>query len=74
MTEDDPLIRPSVAARRLGVCTETLRRWIRKGALPVERVGPGRVQRVRESEVEKLRDVPRATTTGNKTRQVDTSI
>lgn len=53
--EEDRLIRPSEAARRLGVCTETIRRWMRKGALPFERVGPNKLQRLRLSHVDAMR-------------------
>lgn len=47
----DPLLRPSVVAKRLGVCTETVWRWMRKGAMPFEEVGPYRKKRIRESTV-----------------------
>ena len=50
--EDNRLIRPGVAAKRLGVTTETIRRWMRSGALPYTEVGPYRRKRLREADVE----------------------
>lgn len=50
----DPLLRPRDAAKRLGVCTETIWRWMRKGAIAFEQVGPYRKKRIRSSVVEAL--------------------
>lgn len=66
---DDPLLKPKEAATILGVSVETIRRWIRKGAIPYVRVGisPWTRVRVRRSVVEAQlqevdhSDVPRAT-------------
>jgi excisionase family DNA binding protein len=54
-TGGDPLMRPGQAASRLGVTTETLRRWMAKGALEYVEVGPFRRKRIRLSEVERFR-------------------
>ena len=51
LKKPDSLLRPSVVARRLGVCTETVWRWMRKGAMPFEEVGPYHKKRIRESTV-----------------------
>jgi len=51
----DPLLTPGVAAKRLGVATETLRRWIVKGEVEVVEVGPFRRRRIRQSEVNRFR-------------------
>lgn len=40
--DPDPRLRADEAARLLGVTTETVRRWVKLGLLPVERLGPGR--------------------------------
>jgi excisionase family DNA binding protein len=48
-------MRPGQAASRLGVTTETLRRWMAKGALEYVEVGPFRRKRIRLSEVERFR-------------------
>lgn len=43
-------------AKLLGVCPETVRRWIRDGKLPCENGGvKGRTQRIAESDVLRLR-------------------
>lgn len=52
MAENDPLLKPKEAARRLSVNIETVRRWMRKGVLRVVLVGPYQRQRVRQSDVE----------------------
>lgn len=61
--EDEPetLVRPNVAAQHLGVCTETVRRWMRAGHLPYERIGPHKLQRIRLSDVMALRTYERST-------------
>lgn len=51
--EEDPLLLPSEVAARCRIHVETMRRWIRKGAVAAVRVGP-RVLRIRESEAQKL--------------------
>jgi excisionase family DNA binding protein len=43
--DDDALLTAHDVARRYGVDCETVRRWVRKGILPVVRVGP--TQRIR---------------------------
>jgi excisionase family DNA binding protein len=61
---DDPLIRPSEAARRIGVSSETVWRWLRKGAIAYEQVGPFRRKMIRRSVVEAQRTaVPRESNT-----------
>jgi excisionase family DNA binding protein len=52
---DDPLLRPSQAAKALGVTRETVWRWIKKGIVSVERVGPFQKVRIRTSVVEAMR-------------------
>jgi excisionase family DNA binding protein len=52
---DDPLLRPSQAAKALGVTRETVWRWIKKGIVRVERVGPFQKVRIRSSVVEAMR-------------------
>ncbi len=47
----DPLLPPRIAAKRLGVCTETIWRWMRKGSIDYVEVGPHRRKRIRESVV-----------------------
>lgn len=49
---DDPLLTPSQAAKRLGVCTETIKRWMQKGVLVYERYRGNRYRRVRQSVVD----------------------
>jgi excisionase family DNA binding protein len=48
---NDPLLTPSEAAKAVGlaVSAETIRRWIRKGILPVVLVGPYRRAMIRRS-------------------------
>jgi excisionase family DNA binding protein len=53
--EADPLLRPGTVAKRLGVTTETLRRWMAKGALEFVEVGPFKRKRIRQSEIERFR-------------------
>lgn len=43
------------AARELGVCESTVRRWIKGGVLPALVVGPGRRYRVEAANVAGLR-------------------
>jgi excisionase family DNA binding protein len=52
----DPLLTPSEAAKAvdLAVSAETIRRWIRKGILPVVLVGPYRRAMIRRSVALKL--------------------
>lgn len=47
--EEDPLLSPSVVARRIGVREETVWRWIKMDAIPFEEVGPFRKKRIRQS-------------------------
>jgi len=59
----DPLLRPTVAAKRLGVSIETLRRWMAKGHIVYEEIGPYRRKRIRQSQIDSQHaSVPRATT------------
>lgn len=58
---DDPWLRPTAAARRLGITPQTLRRWMRNGAIAYSLVGPNHYKRIRESEVERHVNVPRET-------------
>lgn len=39
-TTDTDLITPAETARRLGVATDTVRRWVREGRLDALRFGP----------------------------------
>ena len=52
----DRLLSVSDAAAQLGVSYETIRRWIRKGALKAHVVGPHKIVRIPESAVLKLVD------------------
>lgn len=54
MTRVDRLLSVSEVADRLGVSYETVRRWIRKGALEALTVGPTKTLRVPESAVAAL--------------------
>ncbi len=49
----DDLLTVRQAARRCAVDVETVRRWIRKGAMVAVTVGPFRVVKVTRAEVEK---------------------
>jgi excisionase family DNA binding protein len=61
-TAPDPWLRPSVAARRLGITMQTLRRWMSKGVIAYSLVGPNRFTRFRQSEVDQhVVNVPRST-------------
>lgn len=63
----DPWLRPSVAARRLGITMQTLRRWMSKGVIAYSLVGPNRYTRFRQSEVDRhCVDVPRDTNSNNR--------
>jgi len=55
-TASDPLLTPSEAAKAVdqAVSAETIRRWIRKGILPVVLVGPYRRAMIRRSVALKL--------------------
>lgn len=65
---DDPLLRPTEAAKRLDVSTETVWRWMRKGAIAYEEIGPYRKKRIRLSVVEQQRrEVPRESANDNNT-------
>jgi excisionase family DNA binding protein len=59
MREDvapDPEIRPSAAAKLLGVNQTTVRLWIREGLLPARKTRPdGGHYRLRRADVEALR-------------------
>lgn len=59
MTESnfDPMLSVSAAARRLGVNRETIRRWVRKGALSYVELGPFKRKKLRQSDVDKQRNV-----------------
>lgn len=50
----DPLLMPSQAAKRLGVHRDTMWRWIKKGIVEIERVGPYKKIRIRASVVDSL--------------------
>lgn len=52
---DDPLLKPSAAAKRLGVNPETIRRWMRKGVIDFIEVGPFKRKRLRQSTVDNCR-------------------
>jgi excisionase family DNA binding protein len=54
-SDDDPLISVAKAAALLGVDRSTFWRWISKGSVPIERVGPFRLVRVRLSVVEQMK-------------------
>ena len=45
----DRLLTPTEVARRLEVRPETVWRWIKKGAVAYEEIGPYRRKRIRES-------------------------
>lgn len=47
--DDDPLLTPAAAARRIGVRPETVWRWIKKNVIPFEYVGPFHKKRIRQS-------------------------
>lgn len=51
----DLLLRPGQAATQLGVHRETVKRWMRKGVVSYEEVGPFRVKRLRQSVIDALR-------------------
>lgn len=51
----DPLRRPGEAAQQLGVHRETVKRWMRKGVIAYEEVGPHRVKRIRQSVIDAQR-------------------
>lgn len=53
--DDDPLLSPLEASKICGTSAETIRRWIRKGVVPVVHVGPYRRPKIRRSIV--LRDL-----------------
>ncbi len=53
----DPMLTVSAAARRLGVNRETIRRWVRKGALTYVELGPFKRKKLRQSDVDKQRRV-----------------
>lgn len=48
---DDPLLSPLEASKLCGTSAETIRRWIRKGVVPVVLVGPYRRAKIRFSVV-----------------------
>ena len=52
--DDDRLITVAQIVKLTGYSEESIRRWIRKGALPIERVGPYRRVRVRFSVLRQL--------------------
>ncbi len=51
MTGEDELLTVKEAAARFRIHPETLRRWIRAGAVPCERVGPHGIIRLRTRDV-----------------------
>lgn len=51
----DPWLRPSQAAKRLGITLQTLRAWIDKGAINYSEVGPSKTKRLKQSDVDRLR-------------------
>lgn len=52
---DETLLTVRQAARRLGVNPETLRRWVRKGAIPYVELGPNKRKKFRQSDVDNQR-------------------
>jgi predicted site-specific integrase-resolvase len=70
----DPLLRPRDAAKRLGVCTETIWRWMRKGALAYVEVGPHHKKRILTSVCDSMLSVPRSTTTDDNQPHSDTTV
>jgi len=52
--DSDQLITVAQTVQLTGYSEESIRRWIRKGALPIERVGPYRRVRVRFSVLRRL--------------------
>ena len=50
----EPLYTIREVAARLHVHQETLKRWIKKGAVPIVRVGPSQLIRIPESTVQDL--------------------
>lgn len=57
---NDPLLSVSAAARRLGVNRETIRRWVRKGAMTYVELGPHKRKKLRQSDVDRQRRVVEA--------------
>ncbi|NJD28171.1 MAG: helix-turn-helix domain-containing protein [Chloroflexi bacterium] len=43
------------AARELGIHESTVRRWIKAGLLPADRIGPGRRYRIARHDLDRLR-------------------
>ena len=54
MTSDDELLTVKEAAARISVHPETVRRWIREGTIPHERIGPHGMIRLRRADVDGL--------------------
>ena len=50
-SDADELLTVSDVARRLNVEEETVRRWIRNGAMKAKRVGPSRLIRITRAEL-----------------------
>ena len=55
--ENDRLLSVSAAARRLGVNRETIRRWVRKGAISYVELGPHKRKKLRQFDVDQQRRV-----------------
>jgi excisionase family DNA binding protein len=53
----EKLLTVAIAAKRLDVCTETVRRWVKAGRLPSLRYPSGQF-RIPESAVEKILTTP----------------
>lgn len=53
----EKLLTVAMAAKRLGVCTETVRRWVKAERLPARRYPSGQF-RIPEGEVEKILTTP----------------
>lgn len=54
MSTEQHELSPAESAEYMGVNESTIRRWIRKGLLPAERVGP-RLLRIKRSDLDALK-------------------
>lgn len=52
--ETSEVVTTAEAARRLGVTTMTIRRWVSAGLLPAKRVGPKGVYRIAADDLSKV--------------------